>query len=98
MVFWHGCPEDAWEEIQAEGVLWGRRAVLNADGTVNNEYKQPSRCTYLAAKQEEARHYGTVLLRVEYEPGEGTDNYAEGCWQLRVYSPIPLAQVQRVED
>lgn len=84
MTFWHGCSVDAWAAIQAEGVLWGRR---NA----------PSRCTYLATDQAEAREHGEVLLRVEYEPGSGTDNYVEGCWQVRVYDPIPLEQVRRVD-
>ena len=83
MTFFHGTSEQRWVAIQREGVLWG---IRNA----------PSRCTYLACREEEAATYGGVVLRVEYEPGGGIDNYCEGCWQLRVYTPIPLSAVTRV--
>lgn len=80
MIFYHGTTKEKWAEIQEEGVLWG---VRNA----------PSRCTYLTPMIEEARCYGEIVLRVDYDPLEGDNNYVGGCWQHREYFPIALDQV-----
>jgi len=47
--------------------------------------------------------HGDVLLEVVYEPGQTDekdipwDNYVEGCWQFRVYKPIPIQDVRRIQ-
>lgn len=92
MTFYHGTDEERWEAIQKEGVLWGRRYIRNDDGTV----KELSRCTYLATTKLEAMCHGTVVLQVEYDPVGGDNNYCKGCWQTRVYEPIPLSNVTKI--
>ena len=82
VVWYHGTSQEAWAQIQQEGVLWGRR---NA----------PSRCTYLCDTPEEAAEHGGVVLEVEWFPSAaGLHNYAPGCWQVRTYDPIPLRCVR----
>lgn len=87
MKFFHGTSKENWEKIQKEGVLWG---IRNA----------PSRCTYLAVEQENARGWGMdnpeVLLEVEYDTKRGDDNYCERCWQVRVYSSISIDSIKRI--
>ena len=53
----------------------------------------------LAKKINEARCYGKVILSVEYDPflDKDNNNYIEGCWQFRVYSPISIDNVKRIE-
>ena len=51
MIFYHGTSKENWEQIKKEGILFGRRYVLNNDGTINREV---DRCTYLAVEKEEA--------------------------------------------
>jgi hypothetical protein len=86
VIFYHGTSQKNWNEIQREGVLWGRREV---------EGFHPSRCTYLATDKKEAESYGDVVLSVDYEPKSDKDNYSDGCWQLRVYDPIPTSRISR---
>lgn len=95
MKLYHATTKEYWEEIQKEGVLWGRK----------NQYWQGnkmSRITWLALKKENTR-YGKgdgsgewaipeVLLEVELPAGE----YAGDTWQIRYYEPIPISQVKRV--
>lgn len=90
MKFYHGTNEDAWNNIQKEGILFGRRFVGN---------KEIDRCTYLAVDIEEAKCYGKVVLEVEYNPYEHKkmNNYIEDCWQLRVYEPIPISNINKIE-
>jgi hypothetical protein len=89
MIWFHGTSLEAWDAICREGVLWGRR---HADGM------HPQRCTYLASDAKEARCYGEIVLRVDYCPGEGCDNFSEGCWQIRVYDPIPIERAHPVRN
>lgn len=84
MIFFHGTSRQKIIEIIEEGVLWGKRG----DGM--------SRCTYLATKREEAAKYGEIVLRVEYIPGTHPDNFQPGCWQVRVYGPIPLKDFKEI--
>lgn len=96
MIFYHGTTEENWREIQEEGVLFGRRCIVNDNGV---PIKEVDRCTYLAVHPEEANNYGDVLLEVEYNPNnEDAQNngFNEKCWQLRVYEPIPLCNVKRI--
>lgn len=95
MVFYHGTSKENWDAIQKEGVLFGRRYVLNNDGTIHHEV---DRCTYLAVDKDEAAQYGDVVLKVEYNPFKTPkhNNYIEDCWQVRVYEPIPLNDVERI--
>ncbi len=95
MIFYHGTSEEAWDRIQEEGQLWGRQVILDENGEPSKEFK-PDPVTYLAVEQEEAATYGPVVLQVEYEPGSGIDNYCDGCWQVRVYTPIPLPNIKRI--
>lgn len=94
MVFYHGTTEENWQRIQEEGILYGRRFFTDGE-TV----REVSRCTYLAVDVEEAKEYGNVILQVEYNPfkHKKMNNYIEGCWQVRVYEPIPLSNVRRIE-
>jgi len=85
MIFYHSTSQLNWERIQTEGVLWG---IRNA----------PSRCTYLAVEKQNVKPSMDVILKVEYEPKAGSDNYVTGCWQIRVYDPIPLSDVELVEE
>jgi len=90
VIFYHGTTEVQWAEIETEGILWGRRGPY-------------SRCTYLTTSKQEAMCHGDVLLEVVYEPGQTDekdipwDNYVEGCWQFRVYKPIPIQDVRRIQ-
>lgn len=80
MVFYHGTNQDAWNNIQNEKILFGKRNGIK------------HRATYLATDKDEAKCYGVVLLEVKYNPYEHPDmnNYCEDCWQFRVYEPIEL--------
>lgn len=105
MVFYHGTTQEAWDAIQGEGILWGRRFIVDNSG---KPIKEVDRCTYLAVEKKEAEQYGDVLLKVEYNPfnsrgfirkgkrGMPLNNYIEGCWQVRVYEPIPLTDIEKI--
>ena len=87
MTFYHGTTEEAYEKIVNEGILYGIRGIFQG--------REMDRCTYLAVNVEEAKQYGPVLLQVEYDPfvNNKYNNYEEGCWQVRVYEPIPLQNI-----
>lgn len=91
MTFYHGTSKETWNDIQKEGILFGRR-ISPITG------KEMSRCTYLATDKEEAACYGDIVLRVEYNPTEHPEmnNYINGCWQVRVYEPISINNIKRV--
>ena len=93
MIFYHGTNKEKWDAIQKEGVLWGRRFIVDNNG---NPIKEVDRCTYLAVDKEVAEQFGDVVLKVEYSPFNNPkdNNYIEGCWQVRVYEPIPLTDVE----
>lgn len=92
MIFYHGTSQENWKTIQEEGFLYGKRYIIDNNGKIIREV---DRCTYLATDLEEAKHYGEVVLQVEYNPKVSKhNNYVEGCWQVRVYEPIPLSQVK----
>lgn len=94
MMFYHGCHEKAWQKTLDQGFLLHERHVYDDDGNICKEYN-PAPCTYLATEKREAQEYGPILLRVKYDPYEHPhqNNYCEGCWQVRVYEPIPLTRV-----
>jgi hypothetical protein len=92
MKFYHATSEDLWTDIQKEGVLFGRRYIV--DDVTRKPIKEVSRCTYLALKQEDAEEFGDVILEVEYNP---FNNYSPDSWQLRVYEPISLENVKRIK-
>lgn len=95
MVFYHGTSKENWNAIQKEGVLYGRRFVKDDNGNI---IKEVDRCTYLAVDIKEAKCYGDVVLQVEYNPlNLKHNNYKEGCWQIRVYEPIPISKIQEVK-
>lgn len=77
MRLFHGTSKETYDKIMDEGILWGKR---NA----------PSRCTYFALDRNEAEKYGDVVLEVEYDVHNKSfsNNYQEGCWQIREYEPI----------
>lgn len=92
MIFYHGTSQENWKAIQQEGFLYGRRYIIDNNGNI---IKEVDRCTYLATDLEEAKYYGEVVLQVEYDPKSSKhNNYVDGCWQLRVYEPIPLSQIK----
>lgn len=88
MIWYHGTSKECWEKIQAEGVLFGVRGF------------GANRCTYLAADIQEAKCYGEIVLQVDYDPfrHKKKNNYVDGCWQMRVYEPIPLNKIEVVND
>lgn len=99
MTFYHATSRENWEKIQEEGVLFGRRYIV--DKTGKKVIKEVNRCTYLAVELEDAVPFGDVLLQVEYDPFKDKgrrlhNNYIEGCWQIRVYEPIPLEDVKLI--
>ena len=63
MKFYHATSEDLWTDIQKEGVLFGRRYIV--DDVTRKPIKEVSRCTYFALKQEDAEEFGDVALEVE---------------------------------
>ena len=88
MTFYHGTSFENWEKIQREGILFG----------VGRYKKSTRRFPYLAVHIEDSRPYGEVILQVEYNPflHRGKNNFCAGCWQIRVYEPIPISNVQRI--
>ena len=98
VIWYHGTSVEMWAQIQREGVLWGVREQFGG--------RVPIRCSYLATTEEEARSYGSVVLRIRYVPRGPVrpkgkrrgivDNYCLGCWQIRVYVPIPLSKIEMV--
>lgn len=86
MKFYHWTTKENREKIKAE---WKLRWVREC------ECFSPSRCTYLAVDKNEAKHYGEIVLEVEYNPIEHREenNYQEWCWQVRVYEPIPIENI-----
>lgn len=94
MIFYHGTTQDNWNAIQQEGILFGRRYTIN-----NGKVEEINRCTYLAANIEEAKCYGNVILQVEYDPfkNKNKNNYVDDCWQLRVYEPIPIENITKLD-
>lgn len=89
MKFYHGTTTENWNKINKEGILFG---IRNSDGY------NPSRCTYLAVNIEEAKTYGEILLEVEYNPflNKKDNNYSDDCWQLRVYEPISINNITKL--
>ena len=96
MTFYHGTSKENWEAIQREGVLYGRRYITDNNGNI---IKEVDRCTYLATDLKEAKCYGNVILQVEYDPfkNKKENNYIDGCWQVRVYEPIPISKIQEIK-
>jgi hypothetical protein len=95
MKLYHGTTEESWKEIQAEGVLWGRKNRLW-------EGRLLDRVTWLAVKNEHAGIFDErgitnqpcVILEVEWP-----DEYIHpDCWQITTYEPIPISRVRRVND
>ena len=94
MIWYHGTSQKTWQIIQQEGFLYGRRYITDNNGKI---IKEADRCTYLATDLEEAKCYGDVVLQVEYDPHTSKrNNYVEGCWQIRVYEPIPLQNIKKL--
>ena len=85
MKWYHGTDKEAWNRIKKEGILFG------IDKFDNNAPRK----TYLADSIEEAKCYGDVLLEVEYDPfiNKQMNNYTPNCWQIRVYEPIPIENI-----
>jgi hypothetical protein len=80
--FWyHGTTSSIWRRIQKDGMLWGKSAGSKTRGTA------------LTRDMDEASAYGDVLLRVEYAPLLGRDDYQAGRTSFRVHSAIPLWDV-----
>ena len=89
--------DDFFYEIINNSVL-----SLSIDVLVDNNgniIKEVNRCTYLATDLEEAKCYGDVILQVEYDPfkHKKKNNYIDGCWQVRVYEPIPISKIQEIK-
>jgi len=99
MTFYHATSRENWKKIQEEGVLFGKRYIV--DNTSKKVIREVQRCTYLAVDLEDAVPFGDVLLQVEYDPFKNKgrklhNNYKEGCGQIRVYEPILLKDVKLI--
>lgn len=95
LIFYHRTTEEAWEKIQAEGVLWGCTTAWSE----GFQHEGP-RYTYLAP-YDFGDSYGSILLEVEYDPvGAPDDNYGfdpppgQVCWQFSVFVPIDIKHVK----
>lgn len=86
-IFYHATSKENWEKIKKENILFG---VRNA----------PSRCTYLSTTIKDCEQYGEVILKVLYDPNLHKDenNWCEDCWQIRVYEPIELNDIEIVKN
>jgi len=86
MKFYHGTNQHGLDETIKQGFLLHKRVVKGYN---------PDPCTYLAINEKEARQYGDIVLGVEYDPLKNPkmNNYQDGCWQLRVYEPIPIKNI-----
>lgn len=97
MKFYHGTSQKSWEEIQKDGELYGYDRIWSNDRkTILHEH----RVTYLATEREEAACYGDVVLEVEYDPYRSDaqcNHFEDGCWQIRVYEPISLSHIKRIQ-
>lgn len=90
MIFYHGLSKEKWEKTAKQGYLLHDRT--------SKEYPNASPVVYLAIDKKEASMYGEVLLEIEYNPYTNPkfNNYINGCWQFRVYEPIPLTKVKQI--
>ena len=105
MIWYHGTSKKNWEAILKEGILFGRRFIIDKDGNI---IKEVNRCTYLTPDIEEAKQYGEIILEVKYNPfnekGEikkdnrkiPLNNYIPDCWQMRVYEPILIENIKKL--
>ena len=93
MKLYHGTTEEAWNEIQEEGVLWGRKNQFWCGNKMD-------RITWLAYKREHAGIYDNrgitktpcVILEVEVPDIKHSDE----AWQYVTYDPIPISKVKRI--
>ena len=99
--FLHRTTEVAWEEIQTEGVLWGKPTQISTAGS--SPWREGCRRYTYLSPDDMGSSYGPVLLEAEYSPtGPPQDNYGfdpppgQVCWQFSVFGPVPLDQVKRV--
>ena len=94
MKFYHGTSYDNWNQIQDEGILYGK--TYDSQGNLTNY-----RCTHLAFNAEVAENYGDVLLEVEYDPTinpfKNTYSYSNG-YMIRVEEAIPFENVTYLYD
>ena len=87
MKFYHWTSKENRKKIKAEWCLfWVRNA--------------PSRCTYLAVEEKDARQFWEIILEVEYDVNKHPmeNNYCEWCWQVRVYEPIPIGNCKVISE
>lgn len=90
MIFYHACRKEPWGKAIEKNYLLHDRSTPS--------YPNVSPCTYLAITRENAFYSISkpdILLLIDYDPSTNPqqNNYAEDCWQLRVYEPIPLNKV-----
>ena len=92
MKLYHGTTKEAWEEIQKEKILWGRK----------NQYwcgNKMDRINWLAVKKEHAGLYDDkgitdrecILLEVDM-PEVANHTY----WEYVTYKPIPISRIKRI--
>lgn len=90
LIFYHGTDKAGLQAILSERVLWGKRGT-------------PSRATYLTPDLIVAQAYAKpYLLTVRYTPGARDekgplDNYFDESDQCRVYQPIPISDIIRIQ-
>jgi RNA:NAD 2'-phosphotransferase (TPT1/KptA family) len=90
---YHGTTEEAWEEIQKEGVLWGRKNQFWCGNKMD-------RINWLASKKKFAGIYDNrgitkqpcVILEIDM-PEIKEHKY----WEYVTYDPIPISRIRRVQ-
>jgi hypothetical protein len=96
--WFHATTKENWRKMKEEGFLWG----------MSDEYD--SRRTYLARQKEDIKGRGLwnftlagvkqrceILLSVKYLPTGVDDDYNPKSWELIVFKPIPIKNIQPIE-
>lgn len=100
--WYHGTSQENWAKIQEEGILFGKRHIIDSNGNI---VKKVDRYTYLAVDKNAAKQYGDVVLEVEYNPFDADgeirkdekgvlNNYNPESEQIRVYEPISIDKLR----
>lgn len=106
--FYHQTTSERWNEIQEEGILWGRPGKWSELTEDNYRYTYLSPILFFGECPEKF----DILLEVDYEPvgvdGTRTDNFGFNppkdengqqlyCLQFSVFIPISLDRVKRID-
>lgn len=88
LTFYHATNKLGWEFTKLQGFLLYPR-----------DYGA-SPCVYLAKTRKQAEEFGNIILRVKYDPtiNPTKNNYEKSSWQVRVYEPIPMKDIEYIYE